>query len=110
MSATLASAQGTSASIEQRLQQLEAEQAAMKQQLADRDQLIQDLRKELQSQGGVDGAGCRLPRQRLLRAVAGSALPPAAATAEQGRGSRWIAGDAATHAAIGRDLGCLRPG
>jgi hypothetical protein len=51
MSATLASAQGTPTSIEERLQQLEAEQAAMKQQLADRDQLIQDLRKELQSQG-----------------------------------------------------------
>ena len=53
MSATLASAQGTSTSIEERLQQLEAEQAAMKQQLADRDKLIQDLRKELQSQGGA---------------------------------------------------------
>jgi hypothetical protein len=53
LSATLACAQGVAPTIEQRLQQLEAEQAAMKQQLAERDQLIQDLRKELQSQGGA---------------------------------------------------------
>jgi len=53
MSVTLASAQGTTGTIEQRLQQLEAEQAAMKQQLAERDRLIQDLRQELQAQGGV---------------------------------------------------------
>jgi Phosphate-selective porin O and P len=53
LSASLACAQGVAPTIEQRLQQLEAEQAAMKQQLADRDQLIQDLRKELQSQGGA---------------------------------------------------------
>jgi len=53
LSASLACAQGVAPTIEQRLQQLEAEQAAMKQQLADRDQLIQDLRRELQSQGGA---------------------------------------------------------
>ena len=53
MSATLASAQGTSGSVEERLQRLEAEQSAMKQQLAERDQMIQDLRKELQAQGGA---------------------------------------------------------
>jgi len=53
LSASLACAQGVAPTIEQRLQQLEAEQAAMKRQLAERDQLIQDLRKELQSQGGA---------------------------------------------------------
>jgi hypothetical protein len=53
MSAALASAQGGAGSIEERLQRLEAEQAAMKQQLAERDQLIQDLREELQAQGGA---------------------------------------------------------
>jgi len=53
MSATVAGAQGGSGTIEERLQRLEAEQAAMKQQLAERDQLIQDLRKELQAQGGA---------------------------------------------------------
>jgi len=53
MSATVAGAQGGSGTIEERLQRLEAEQAVMKQQLAERDQLIQDLRKELQAQGGA---------------------------------------------------------
>ena len=53
MSATLASAQGTSVSVEQRLQQLEAEQAAMKQQLAERDAAIQELKRELARQGGA---------------------------------------------------------
>ena len=84
MSATLASAQGTSASIEERLQQLEAEQAAMKQQLADRDQLIQDLRKELQSQGGaavqppVSAAAPAAPGPgQAPQRVDAAALPPA---------------------------------
>jgi hypothetical protein len=53
MSATLASAQGTAGSIEERLQRLEAEQAAMKQQLAERDAMIQELKRELQAQGAV---------------------------------------------------------
>jgi hypothetical protein len=52
LSATLACAQGSTLTIEQRLQQLEAEQAAMKQQLAERDAVIQELRKELQAQQG----------------------------------------------------------
>ncbi|MBP7013525.1 MAG: hypothetical protein KBB53_06835, partial [Steroidobacteraceae bacterium] len=50
LSATLAAAQGATPTIEERLQQLEAEQAAMKQQLTERDKLIQDLRRELQAQ------------------------------------------------------------
>jgi hypothetical protein len=53
LSATLASAQGATPSIEQRLQQLEAEQAAMKQQLAERDAVIQELKRELQAQGAT---------------------------------------------------------
>ena len=53
LSATLASAQGVSASVEQRLQQLEAEQAAMKQQLAERDAVIQELKREMAAQGGT---------------------------------------------------------
>ncbi len=84
MSATLASAQGTSTSIEERLQQLEAEQAAMKQQLADRDRLIQDLRKELQSQGGaavqppVSAATPAAPGPgQAPQRVDAAALPPA---------------------------------
>ena len=57
MSATLASAQGTPGSIEERLQRLEAEQAAMKQQLAERDAMIQELKRELQAQGATAQAG-----------------------------------------------------
>ena len=52
MSATLASAQGTSTSIEERLQRLEAEQSAMKQQLAERDAMIKELKQELEVQSG----------------------------------------------------------
>jgi len=62
MSATLASAQGTSTSIEERLQRLEAEQSAMKQQqaelqrqLAERDARIRQLETQLQA-GGQAGA------------------------------------------------------
>ena len=55
MSATVASAQGSSSSIEERLRQLEAEQAAMKQQLAERDAVIEELKRELQSQAAVAG-------------------------------------------------------
>ena len=63
LSATLACAQGSSPSIAERLQKLEAEQAAMKQQLAERDAIIQELKRELQTQGG---------------APAQAAVPPAA--------------------------------
>jgi hypothetical protein len=53
MSATLASAQGVSPSIEERLRQLEADQAAMKQELAERDAVIEELKRELQARGAV---------------------------------------------------------
>jgi len=81
LSATLASAQVTPSSIEQRLQQLEAEQAAMKQQLAERDAVIQELKRELQSQGAATDvavpAGSGAPGQPPQVADA-SARPPAA--------------------------------
>jgi len=73
LSASLACAQGVAPTIEQRLQQLEAEQAAMKQQLADRDQLIQGLRKELQSQGG---AAVQPPVSAAAPAAPGSGQAP----------------------------------
>lgn len=50
LSATLAGAQAASGTIEERLQKLEADQAAMQQQLAERDLMIQDLKKELQAE------------------------------------------------------------
>ena len=60
LSATLAAAQGATPTIEERLQQLEAEQAAMKQQLTERDKLIQDLRREAAGPAG----GGRTARHR----------------------------------------------
>jgi hypothetical protein len=59
MSATLAGAQGGAGSIEERLQRLEAEQAEMRQKLAERDAVIEELRKELQAQQA--GAGPAAP-------------------------------------------------
>jgi hypothetical protein len=53
LSASLACAQGSTLTVEQRLQQLEAEQAAMKQQLDERDAVIQELKRELQAQGAT---------------------------------------------------------
>ena len=71
LSATLAAAQGATPSIEERLQQLESEQAAMKQQLAERDKLIQDLRRELQTQQAEAGpAGAVLPAAAAAPATA----------------------------------------
>jgi hypothetical protein len=62
LSASLACAQGSTLTIERRLQQLEAEQAAMKQQLAERDAVIEELRKELQAQQAQEaGAGPAAP-------------------------------------------------
>jgi hypothetical protein len=56
LSATVACAQGATPSIEERLQQLEAEQAAMRQQLAERDRMIEELRREMQAQQGQAAA------------------------------------------------------
>jgi len=82
MSATLASAQGTSASVEQRLQQLEAEQAAMKQQLAERDAVIQELKRELAAQGAAR-APVAATMPAAPPAAAGPAVPQQAAAAGQ---------------------------
>jgi hypothetical protein len=57
LSTSLACAQGASLTIEQRLQQLEAEQAAMKQQLAERDAVIQELKRAMQAEGAAPVAG-----------------------------------------------------
>jgi hypothetical protein len=76
LSVTLASAQGSApGTIEQRLQQLEAEQAAMKQQLAERDAVIQELRKELQAGGGATAPS-------TAPAAAAAPAPAAGRTAE----------------------------
>ncbi len=82
MSATLASAQGTSVSVEQRLQQLEAEQAAMKQQLAERDAAIQELKRELARQGGAT-APVAATSPAVPPAGAGPTTPPEAVAVGQ---------------------------
>jgi len=82
MSATLASAQGTSTSIEERLQRLEAEQSAMKQQLAERDAMIQELKRELAAQGGAP-TPVPATSPAVPPAAAGSAVPPQTAAAGQ---------------------------
>lgn len=56
LAATIAGAEGAKPSLDERLQQLEAEQAAMRQQLAARDTEIQELRRELQAQQAQSGA------------------------------------------------------
>jgi hypothetical protein len=76
MSATLASAQGTPSSLEERLQRLEAEQAAMKQQLAERDAMIQELRRELQAQDGAPAAAAT-PGATMAAPATPPATPPA---------------------------------
>jgi hypothetical protein len=50
LSAMVAAAQGATPSIEERLQQLEAEQAEMRQKLAERDAVIEELKNELRAQ------------------------------------------------------------
>ena len=107
LSVTLASAQGASPSIEERLRQLEAEQAAMKQQLAERDAVIEELKRELQAQGAVAVQAPTPPtgapaRRRRLRLPSWPPAPPS-----RGSSSRDVAH---AHAADGRDLGRLRPG
>jgi len=92
LSASLACAQGSTLTIEQRLQQLEAEQAAMKQQLAERDAMIQELKRELQAQGAAPVAAAA-PAPAVPAApgqpaqVAGTAAPPPAVEGDaEGRG------------------------
>ena len=104
LSVTLASAQGASPSIEERLRQLEAEQSAMKQQLAERDAVIEELKRELQSPGAVS-----------VQAPTPAAEAPGAvplSTSRRGRrrnraAGRRVRGFARPYAADGRDLGRL---
>jgi hypothetical protein len=97
LSASLACAQGSTLTIEQRLQQLEAEQAAMKQQLAERDAVIQELKRELQAQGATAQGAAPVAAAASAPAVpaapgqpaqiAGAAAPPPAAEGDaEGRG------------------------
>jgi hypothetical protein len=97
LSASLACAQGSTLTIEQRLQQLEAEQAAMKQQLAERDAVIQELKRELQAQGATAQSAAPVAAAASAPAVpaapgqpaqiAGAAAPPPAAEGDaEGRG------------------------
>jgi hypothetical protein len=75
VSATVEGAQGATPTIEERLQQLEAEQAAMKRQLAERDAQIEALRRELQAQPAQVGPAA---------APAVAATPPAEPAAAAG--------------------------
>jgi hypothetical protein len=94
MSATLACVAQAAPSIEERLQQLEAEQAAMKQQLAERDAVIQDLKRELAAQGGSAVAPAAAPAPTAAAPTPGQAgATPAtdaaaAPQAEPDRGQR----------------------
>ena len=92
LSASLACAQGSTLTLEERLQRLEAEQAAMKQQLAERDAVIQELKRELQAQGAAPVVAAApapavpaAPGQPAQVADA-SAHPPAAESDAEGRG------------------------
>ena len=89
MSATIASAQGVSPSIEERLRQLESEQAAMKQQLAERDAVIEELKRELQAQGAV-AVLAPTPAAEAPGAAPAAQAPvvAASATEPQGRADR----------------------
>jgi len=82
MSASLACAQGANSSVEERLQRLEAEQSAMKQQLAERDAMIQELKRELAAQGGVT-APAAATAPAALPAAAGPVEPEQAAATRQ---------------------------
>ncbi|MEY2919412.1 MAG: hypothetical protein RL261_717 [Pseudomonadota bacterium] len=88
MSASLACAQGTSGSIEERLQRLEAEQAAMKQQLAERDAVIQELKRELQTQGAAAQVTAPAESEAAGQAAQVSAVSTAAPAAEGNAAAR----------------------
>ena len=80
LAASMASAQNAASSVEERLQKLEAEQSAMKQQLAERDAMIQELKRELQAQGAV--AQATAPAESAAegqetKVSVASTLPPA---------------------------------
>jgi len=91
LSSSIAMAQSPPATVEERLQKLEAEQAAMKQQLAERDATIQELKKELQAQGGAAPAaaaptGAPAPSTPVAVAVPAAVTP--AVSPEQTQAAR----------------------
>ena len=70
LSASLACAQGSTLTIEERLQKLEAEQSEMRRQLAERDAVIEELKKELQAQqAGAGPAAPAAPPAAVARAT-----------------------------------------
>lgn len=82
-----ASVQAAPPSVEQRLQRLEAEQAAMQQQLQERDARIQELERQLRVQQGATAAPATAPPPPP---VAASTTPPAAsATTAQDGGAKF---------------------
>jgi hypothetical protein len=82
LAASMASAQGATVSVEERLQKLEAEQTAMKQQLAERDAVIQELKRELAAQSDTT-AQVAVTTPSIPTAAAGSTVPTPATAAEQ---------------------------
>jgi hypothetical protein len=89
-------AQGTTPSVEERLQKLEADQAAMKQQIEQRDARIQELERQLKASGQAGAAPAavaqapapEVPAPASVAATeapaAGSPAPGAATAMEQG--------------------------
>jgi hypothetical protein len=82
LSATLAGAQGGAGSIEERLQRLEAEQAAMRQQLAERDAVIEELKRELQAQGAAPAVAAPAAAAPAESVGAGRTAPVSVAAAD----------------------------
>ena len=96
LSATLASAQGAPTSVEERLQRIEAEQSAMKQQqaelqrqLAERDARIKQLESQLQSgrQAGAAPVAAEAPRPEPVSGSAVAAAPASPEPTQVARGS-----------------------
>lgn len=100
MSATLACAPALSSTVEERLQRLEAEQTAMKQQqadlqrqLAERDARIKQLESQVQASGAVKDAPQpeqMTPAVAAGAAVAGVAVPPEPTQAASGAPEKQV--------------------
>ena len=79
LAAGLANAQGSTLTIEQRLQKLEAEQSEMRRQLAERDAVIEELKKELQAQQAPPDRTGEAPVAAVPTVAAPEAPTPVAA-------------------------------
>ena len=82
LSASLAFAQGSTLTIEQRLQKLEAEQSEMRRQLAERDAVIEELKKELQAQQAA-AAATPEPTERVADGSAPGTIDSEGETADR---------------------------